>query len=103
MEDMDVSDGKMTSRRAELLRESYGLEAGDMVLCAGERYRFSRFGGVDDGMPWIYGYRLQLNGRMEACESRVCVWRRVLGDGELGVRCPRGADRIESQGDRKRL
>ena len=92
IEDIDV-DERMTPSRAELLRRAYGLNVGDLVYCATEQYRFSRFGGIDDGMPWIYAYKLQRNGRVEQKPSRVCVWRRVLGDGSLGERCPRGVER----------
>jgi len=90
--DIDV-DRRMTPSRAELLRRAYGLNVGDKVYCARETYVFNRFGGIDDGMPWIYGYRVQKNGGMEGRESRVCVWRRVLADGSLGERCPRGVER----------
>lgn len=91
MESLDKPVFELTWREREKWAERLDLEYGDVVICCGEKYRFMRVGGIDDGNPWIYVEAFFQNGNEKRKERRLCVWRKVLSSGKTGKRQPLNA------------
>lgn len=75
----DKTVDKLDAVRAEALRVKFGLNVGDVLWCGGVQHSFARFGGIDDGNPWIVAYKMQVNGKYQVDPVRLCVWRRSKG------------------------
>lgn len=88
LESLDKPVFALTAREQAKWEKKLNLKCGDVLVCAGERYNYTRVGGIDDGNVWVYGRKYQKNGFTEDTESRVVVWRKVLSNGRLGMRQP---------------